>query len=363
MPPATATSFTVSNESDFSQVLSFIDSGGANSHTNTAYTINILATGGTLDLTTDLNAINLASGSSLTINGNAETLDGGYQANVAGSGSSGLFVLAGTVTVNNLTIADSVARGGAGGNGLIGGGGGMGAGGGLFIGSGANVTLNGVYFSGDAAIGGAGGNGSTTGYGSTVGGGGGLGGAGGSGAIGLSPYGLPTTTNSSGGGGIGNTAVGGNALGRAGGAGIVPGAGGGGDSSSLPISTQHPGYAGGIDGGGGGGGFDSGGGGIYGNQQSNSNSDPGGGGFGGGGAGYNGIGVPAVLAAAVAPAVDTLAAQAGSAAAAAAVREITRAAWPDSVPVRAAVRRRVPRPVAAVAWVPAAPSSCNKADR
>ena len=65
LPSATATSFTVSNENDFSQVLSFIDSGGANSHTNTAYTINILATGGTLDLTTDLNAINLASGSSL----------------------------------------------------------------------------------------------------------------------------------------------------------------------------------------------------------------------------------------------------------------------------------------------------------
>ena len=66
------------------------------------------------------------------------------------------------MTIDNLTIADTVARGGAGAYG--GGGGGAGLGGGLFVASDtadgaapAQVTLNNVTFSHNSAIGGAGG--------------------------------------------------------------------------------------------------------------------------------------------------------------------------------------------------------------
>ena len=143
-----------------------IDVGGADAAPNTAYTIDIT---GTIDLTTALLAINLESGSSLTIAGTngsggveVQTLDGG-------DSQRGLFVYAGNVTVENLTIQNMSAVGGAGGGGDtgsgLGGGGGAGLGGGLFVtGSsdgvgGANVTLDNVSFINDAATGGAGGGG------------------------------------------------------------------------------------------------------------------------------------------------------------------------------------------------------------
>ena len=164
------TSFVVSSEAELNADLAKIDAGGGNATANTAYTIT-LNVGALLALTSDLDAIDLDSGSSLTIIGNGGTIDGGYSASVAGSGYRGLFVYAGSVTVQNLTIQNTVARGGAGGSGALGGGGGMGAGGGLFIASAGTVTLAGVSFSNDAAIGGAGGAGGETG----AGGGGGLG--------------------------------------------------------------------------------------------------------------------------------------------------------------------------------------------
>ncbi len=94
---------------------------------NTAYTIDIT---GQINLTTDLLAINLESGSSLTLAGTngsggpaVQTLDG--------EGSQrGLFVYAGNVTLENLTLQNMSAVGGAGGSG---GGGGAGLGGGLFV--------------------------------------------------------------------------------------------------------------------------------------------------------------------------------------------------------------------------------------
>ena len=201
-----------------------IDVGGADAAPNTAYTIDIT---GTIDLTTALLAINLESGSSLTIAGTTgfggvevQTLDGGHS-------QRGLFVYAGNVTVENLTIQNMSAVGGAGGGGDtgsgLGGGGGAGLGGGLFVtGSsdgvgGANVTLDNVSFINDAATGGAGGGGG----GERVGGGGG-GGLGGAGGIGSS-------TGGGGGGGIGGQA-GGAFTGNAG-RGIIPGEPGGGTNS------------------------------------------------------------------------------------------------------------------------------------
>ena len=110
-------------------------------------------------LTTALDAINLHSGVTLDIEGNGATLDGR-------NSTRGLFIYSGTVTIENLTIANAKAVGGAGANG---GGGGAGLGGGLFVGNDAangaapaNVTLANVNFSNDAAAGGKGGNGGFT---------------------------------------------------------------------------------------------------------------------------------------------------------------------------------------------------------
>jgi hypothetical protein len=189
------------------------------------------------------------------------------------------------VSVNDLTIADAKALGGAGGAG--GGGGGAGLGGGLFVASGASVTLNDVSFHGDQATGGAG-----AGGGGFGGGGGGMGGAGGGGG---------------GGGGLGSRATG--AGGYNAGTGIIPNMpattrftyadGGGGALNQFDIG----GYGGGVNtgpygtagfGGGGGGGRYAGGQGGFGGGGGGGQGfirffGPGGyggsGGFGGGGGG------------------------------------------------------------------------------
>src|ERR1700683_4950513 len=112
-----------------------IDTGPADN-----YVINIT---GSIDLTSQLLAINLPTGSTLTINGGSGiTIDGGNTYN-------GFFVYAGNVTIEDLTIADAKAVGGTGGSGDQGGGGGAGLGGGLFVSQSAAVTLMGVSFSGD----------------------------------------------------------------------------------------------------------------------------------------------------------------------------------------------------------------------
>ena len=275
-------SFTVENEADLNAVLSFIDVGGAGAQSNAAYTITFAGVAdGTMSLSGALDAINLMGGSTLTIDGAGDTIDGGYNSSVAGSGTRGFFVYAGAVLLENLTISDAVARGGAGGNGLDGaGGGGMGAGGGVFVAANASVTLSGVSFANDAAIGGAGGSANSA---TDYGGGGGLGGAGGSGA------------SQGGGGGIGPGATGAKSVpyqsgvGNAGGAGIVLGAASGGAGYSDPSTSN--GGAGGANGGGGGssGSYDNqesgyaGGGGVGG--ATGPNNFAGAGGFGGGGAG------------------------------------------------------------------------------
>jgi uncharacterized protein with beta-barrel porin domain len=204
-----------------------------------------------------LNAFNTTS--NVTIAGNGFTLNGGGV-------QRGFFVYSGTVAINNLTIANTQALGGAGGSAIDsngGGAGGAGAGGALFVASGGHVTVSDVVLSGNNATGGAGGAGGGAsegpiGFGT---GGGGLGGNGGG-------------NNGGGGGGVGLGANGGTS-GSNGSPGIVVGATSGGNGG---------GTSGGSNGGGGGGANTgaAGGGGVGGTAGA---LLPGAGGFGGGGAG------------------------------------------------------------------------------
>ncbi len=254
----------VTNEAQLNKDLRAI----AGSTTATKITI-----GASFGLITPLEAINLGTGGSLTIDGGGFALDGRPFRLVAPQ--RGLLVYSGNVTVDDLALNNMAARGGNGGNASNPGGGGAGFGGALLVASGGNVTLDNVSFSDDAAIGGNGGSYNKSGFGG--GGGGGLGGNGGS-ASGVGRSGA------GGGGGIGTDAAGGLAgvNGGAGGSGSLPGASSGGKGAR--------GTAGGIDGGGGG---DSqvgggGGGGIGGRNGDGSLTefgDGGNGGWGGGGGG------------------------------------------------------------------------------
>ncbi len=275
-----ATSFTVHNQAELNSALSTIDAGGAGN-----YLIQFAAASGTLALNSDLLALNIAAGKTLTIDGAGETLDGGGV-------TRGFMAYSGAATIENLTIQNALAVGGAGGNGLFGGGGGAGLGGGIFVASAATLTLSAVNFLADSAVGGAGGVDIKGKFG---GGGGGMGGAGGS----------TDGTKYGGGGGIGIAATGGSASAGPG-TGIVTGApgggtgtgsstggtGGGGGGAGVPPSGVLAGYA--QTGGGGGGG-------VAGHNPAliiggASNSYHGGsGGFGGGGGsgffgGYGGFG-------------------------------------------------------------------------
>lgn len=70
------TNFTVTSEngsSGLNSVIGSIDVGGSNAATDTNYTITV---NGTIDLTSALLAIDLMSGSTLTISGGGHTIDG-----------------------------------------------------------------------------------------------------------------------------------------------------------------------------------------------------------------------------------------------------------------------------------------------
>ncbi len=254
----------------------------------TTFVIDI-APSATINLTSELPAIDLAPGNALVINGAGSKLQGD-------GNERGFLVYAGSVAIANLTITNTVAVGGNGGNGWEGGGGGAGLGGGLFVAANASVSTTNVNFVANAAVGGDGGRGNYDGY-YGLGGGGGMGGSGGtSGRFGLSGsfYGNRSAPGG-GGGGVGRGAGGYN-LGAPAGAGIVPGipgassgyfysaasGGGGGRSSGGGIGPS--GRSGGFGGGGGAygsGGF-GGGAGAFGKS----------GGFGGGGSGGADIGPP-----------------------------------------------------------------------
>jgi hypothetical protein len=281
---------SVATEAELNAAIAAIDANGSSSASGLNATVTLTSD---IHLTTDIEAINLPNGETLTIVGNGHTLDG---ANTF----RGLFVFNGSVAVQNLSIQHTSAKGGAGGSAFTGGGAGAGLGGGLFIAgantvngavyTGGNVTLTNVTFASDTAIGGAGGAGNYVGA-TGAAGGGGLGGAGGGGYGG----------GGGGGGGIGLAAIGGTAShtgGGPGGAGIVPGSAGGGTGGSLTAPYYSLNFAGGAGGsGGGGGGAGSpgggvtirqgagGGGGIGGGSGGVNSSQGGAGGFGGGGGG------------------------------------------------------------------------------
>src|SRR5262249_26445482 len=171
------TSFQVANQTDLNNAIAQIDVGGASAASNNAHTITLTTS---FTLRTDLYAINLPSGPSLTPEGADATINGG-------GNQRGFFVYSGTVAINNLTITNAVAVGGAGGGtstlSVGAGGGGMGAGGALFVASGGNVTLSNVALMNNNATGGAGGHGHDSTFANTdAGGGGGPGGDGAGGA-------------------------------------------------------------------------------------------------------------------------------------------------------------------------------------
>jgi autotransporter passenger strand-loop-strand repeat protein len=169
------TTYDVSTLTQLNTAIEDVDAAAAGSG---AQTIDIAS--GTISITSALEAINLNTGVSLTISGaSGAVLDGGGT-------QRGLFIYSGNVTVENLTLQNMAAVGGAG---AAGGGGGAGLGGGLFV----------------AGIGGNGGFGGGGGAGGAVGGDGGFGGGGGSGfSPGAGGFGGGGGTRSYGGGGLGS---------------------------------------------------------------------------------------------------------------------------------------------------------------
>jgi hypothetical protein len=253
-------------------------------------TINILV-GNTITLTTG----ELVISDDTTINGNGVIVSGNNSSRV-------FFVNSGTVSLQNLTVANGRAQGGSGGSSGAGGGGAAGMGGGLFINAGS-VSLNTVNFSNNQAVGGAGGAGGRDFYG---GGGGGIGGNGGDGselnrlggtggnggALGGIPGAGGTVSNNgtagdSGAGG-GGGGFGGSGIGNFGGSGGFGGGGGGGGYGNGDFGGS--GGAGGFGGGGGGGAgpFDGRSGGLGGSFGGSGGSSGSYGGGGGGGAGLGG---------------------------------------------------------------------------
>lgn len=267
---------TTVNVSTYAELVTAVVNASGEPPDNGQYTIQF-----TQDLTYDgSSATNLFT---LTKDGSPLVIDGGGYSLDMLSADRAFFVVGGDVTIQNMEIANAVAKGGDGGAAA---GGGMGAGGAIFVADGGSIsdggywtptalTVRNVTFSDNQAIGGAG---STTDGDAENGGGGGMGGAGGDGYI---PF--IGDEGAGGGGGFGLGATGGNAYdgGANGGAvGDFLTAGYAGDSSS--------GQSGGIDGGGGGAShdfFDSGGGGGGVGGQDGTESNGGAGGWGGGGGG------------------------------------------------------------------------------
>ncbi len=95
--------FDVSSESSWNAALSSIDVGGTLAAPNASYTIDLTAG---FTETADPLAVNLDPGSSLTVAGAGNTIEG--------AGYRGLFVYAGTLTLANLTLDGMAAVGGAG---------------------------------------------------------------------------------------------------------------------------------------------------------------------------------------------------------------------------------------------------------
>jgi len=214
------------------------------------------------------------------------TINGAAAPGITISGANAyrvFFVDQGTVSLQNLNVANGFAQGGSGGAASAGGGGGLGAGGALFVNQGANVALQGVTFENNHVVGGTGGT-SVSGPSLPLsgGGGGGLAGNGGNGAAVIGGSYLPANVGGGGGGFIGNGA---NAT-QTGPTSFAGGNGGGINGGTGGTDTQ-PGQAGGVGGGGGGAGrlTDGGNGGAFGGGGGQGQGYAGVGGYGGGGGG------------------------------------------------------------------------------
>ena len=212
-PSVTPTVITVDNYTTLATAILDINNSQSGN-----YVIDLAPTfGDTITLSSDLPLLN-AGDATVTIDGGGATIDGLGE-------FRGLFVQSGNVTLDDLTIADAVAAGGAGGSGIGGGGGGAGLGGGLFVGAGATVDLSDVSFTDDSALGGAGGVADLNA--TAGGGGGGMGGTGGAGEASIIAGLLNVVGGGGGGGGLGTGASGGGVLSGPG-TGDAPGQAGGG---------------------------------------------------------------------------------------------------------------------------------------
>ena len=238
-----------------------------------------------ITLSADLPAVQ----TNVTIVGNGNSLSGNNQFRGLFIGAfSGATQVPVTVAVQDLTITDTRARGGTGGQR---GGGGAGLGGAIFVANQATLTVSNVNLTNNAAVGGNGGISN-----SGLGGGGGMGGNGGTqvgGGGGLGAGATGGNNNTSAQGGIATGASSGGAAGSPGATGAGANGGGGGGNNSGGAPPQGAAGGGGVGGGAGGGVGGAGGAGGFGGgggSASASGGAGGAGGFGGGGAGGGGLG-------------------------------------------------------------------------
>lgn len=206
--------------------------------------------GSNITLAGNLAAIDLSRGS-ITVDGGGFTLSGANQfQGLTFTNSAGNF--ANTAAIQNLTIVNALAAGGAGANGTGGGsgggGGGAGAGGALYVGSAVTLTVNNINLIGSSAVGGAGGI-SGTGAATSGGAGGGLNGGTGGGTAG-NLFSFPAG-GAYGGGGGGAGPVGGTGAMSGGAGGFGGGAGGSNNTFAVAGGFGAGGNNGTTSGGGG----------------------------------------------------------------------------------------------------------------
>lgn len=182
---------------------------------------DVLDCGSLAGLTITLSASLPAITKSYTINGSGVTIDGGgsYQGFQAASGTS---------VISNVTIKNTLSKGGNGGSGYSGGGGGVGGGGALYIHGGAAVTLEASSLTNNIARGGDGGSATNIGN-AGAGGGGGFGGGNGGSCVSL-------VSTGGGGGGHSSGGSGGSQSSVNGGNGVFFGGGGGGAGTNSIVS-------------------------------------------------------------------------------------------------------------------------------
>ena len=137
------TSFAVTSEAELNAAIAAINVGGASSAANTSYTITITSD---FILNADIDAINLAAGDTLTIQGSNPANDSSTAQIDGDTTYRGFVVTAGSVNLNNLSLTGMTAPGGTPGN--------PAGGGALYVGANASVATSAVTFNGDSARGG-----------------------------------------------------------------------------------------------------------------------------------------------------------------------------------------------------------------